>query len=51
MRANVMASVNQLRHRSAILENLNKDYGFLVVDAEYSLETDEVIFFESLPDG
>ena len=51
MRANVMASVNQLQHGSAILENLNEDHCFLIVGAEYSLETGEVIFFEGLPDG
>jgi len=49
MRANVRASANQLRHGSNILENLSENHGLLIVGAEYSLETGEVIFFEGLP--
>ena len=50
MRANVRASVNQLRHGSAILEELIQNEGLLVVGAEYSLKTGEVIFFDHLPE-
>jgi len=49
VRANVRASVNQLRHGSSILENLSDNEGLLIVGAEYSLETGEVEFFEGLP--
>jgi carbonic anhydrase len=49
-RANVRASVAQLRHGSAILENLTEQQGLLVVGAEYSLTTGEVDFFYGLPD-
>ena len=49
MRANVRASVNQLRHGSAILEELINNEALLVVGAEYSLKTGEVIFFDHLP--
>jgi len=45
VRANVRASVNQLRHGSAILEQLIAEDGLLVVGAEYSLETGLVEFF------
>jgi len=44
VRANVRASVNQLRHGSTILEQLIADDGLLVVGAEYSLETGRVEF-------
>ena len=50
MRANVWASVNQLRHGSVILENLCENEDLLIVGAEYSLETGEVVFFEGLPE-
>lgn len=46
VRANVFASVNQLRHGSAVLENLIEQGKLLVVGAEYSLETGEVTFFD-----
>ncbi len=46
VRANVRASVNQLRHGSALLEQLIQSEGLLVVGAEYSLETGVVDFFE-----
>ncbi len=46
VRANIKASVNQLRHGSSILERLIDQDGLRVVGAEYSLETGEVDFFE-----
>lgn len=46
VRANVLASVNQLRHGSEVLEQLIAKNGLRVVGAEYSLETGEVDFFE-----
>lgn len=50
VRANVRASVNQLRHGSSILENLISNEGLLIVGAEYSLQTGEVVFFDGLPE-
>ena len=49
IRANVRASVNQLRHGSTILENLIQTKDLLIVGAEYSIETGVVDFFEGLP--
>ena len=46
VRANVRASVNQLRHGSDVLELLLRRDGLRVVGAEYSLETGIVDFFE-----
>lgn len=46
VRANVQASVNQLRHGSAVLEQLILKDGLKVVGAEYSLETGTVEFFD-----
>ena len=46
VRSNVFASVNQLRHGSAVLENLIVQGKLKVVGAEYSLETGEVVFFD-----
>ena len=46
VRANIRASVNQLRHGSSTLENLIQNQGLLVVGAEYSLETGVVDFFD-----
>jgi carbonic anhydrase len=46
VRANVQASVNQLRHGSLVLEQLIAKGGLKVVGAEYSLETGEVEFFD-----
>lgn len=46
VRANIRASVNQLRHGSDVLEQLIERDGLLVVGAEYSLETGVVEFFE-----
>ena len=44
-RANVRASVNQLRHGSEILEHLVDHEGLAIVGAEYSIETGLVEFF------
>ena len=49
VRANVRASVNQLRHGSEVLEQLIDKEGLLVVGAEYSLETGVVDFFYGMP--
>ena len=49
VRANVRASANHLRHGSEILERLIRDSGFMVVGAEYSLETGTVDFFDGVP--
>lgn len=46
VRSNVFASVNQLRHGSVVLESLIAKGKMIVVGAEYSLETGEVIFFD-----
>jgi carbonic anhydrase len=46
IRANIRASVNQLRHGSQILENLIETDQLMIVGAEYSLETGKVTFFE-----
>lgn len=45
-RSNVLASVNQLRHGSSILENLIDKKDLVIIGAEYSLETGVVEFFE-----
>jgi carbonic anhydrase len=49
VRANIRASVRNLRHGSQIIEQLIQKAGLLVVGAEYSLETGEVDFFDGLP--
>ncbi|NWK76019.1 carbonic anhydrase [Acinetobacter cumulans] len=46
VRSNVFASVNQLRHGSAVLENLIAQGKLKVVGAEYSLETGKVSFYD-----
>jgi len=46
VRANVSASVNQLKHGSEILEQLIEHEGLRVVGAEYSLETGVVEFYD-----
>jgi carbonic anhydrase len=46
VRANVRASVGQLRHGSEILEGLVRRGELRIVGAEYSLETGAVEFFE-----
>ncbi|MBC8257439.1 MAG: carbonic anhydrase [SAR324 cluster bacterium] len=48
VRANVCASVNQLRHGSAIIEQQIQKEDLLIVGAQYSLETGVVDFFENL---
>jgi carbonic anhydrase len=49
VQANVRASVEQLRHGSQILEDLERDEGLVIVGAEYSLETGLVEFFDGVP--
>jgi carbonic anhydrase len=51
VKANVQASANQLRNGSAILEQLIKNQGLLVVGAEYDLATGIVDFFDGMPKG
>ena len=51
MLANVRASVDQLRHGSAILENLVQNHDLQIVGAEYSIETGQVDFLDNLPDA
>ncbi|OTG87764.1 carbonic anhydrase [Acinetobacter sp. ANC 4558] len=46
VRSNVFASVNQLRHGSAVLESLIAKGRLQVVGAEYSLETGEVLIYD-----
>ena len=46
VRANVLLSVDHLRHGSEILEQLIQTDGLRVVGAEYSIETGTVEFFE-----
>jgi len=46
VRANVRASVEQLRHGSLILEELIESGDLSVVGAEYSIETGCIEFFE-----
>lgn len=46
IRANIRASVNQLRHGSPILEKLIGDGNLIIVGAEYSLDSGEVEFFD-----
>lgn len=46
VRANVHTSVEQLRHGSAILEQLIANEDLMIVGAEYDIETGKVIFFE-----
>jgi carbonic anhydrase len=48
VRANIIASVNHLRHGSEVLEQLIQRNGLLVVGAEYSLESGVVDFFDDL---
>jgi carbonic anhydrase len=49
VRANIRASVRNLRGGSEILEHLIQDDGLLIVGAEYSLETGIVEFFDGVP--
>jgi len=46
VRANIRVSASQLRHGSAMLENMIQNDGMLVVSAEYSLETGVVEFLD-----
>lgn len=46
VRANIVASVEGLRHGSKLLEAKARAHGLLIVGAEYSLETGVVDFFE-----
>lgn len=46
VRANVRTSADHLRHGSALLEKLMHQGRLLVVGAEYSLETGEVVFLD-----
>jgi carbonic anhydrase len=48
VRANVRASVQQLRHGSTILEDHIEQNGLAIVGAEYSLETGVVDFFDGV---
>ncbi len=50
VRANILASVDHLRHGSPVLEQLIRDEGLLIVGAEYSLETGRVEFVDAPPD-
>jgi carbonic anhydrase len=49
VRANIRVSANHLRHGSELLEQQIQKEGFLVVGAEYSLETGVVDFFDGVP--
>jgi carbonic anhydrase len=51
VRANVRASVNQLRHGSTVLEQLIQGQQLLVVGANYSLATGVVEFFDGVPEA
>ena len=48
IRANILAATNHLRHGSQMLEQLIQEGRLTIVGAEYSLETGEVVFFDSL---
>ena len=48
IRANILASTNQLRHGSEILEQLIQQGDLTIVGAEYSLETGVVEFFDGI---
>ena len=48
VRANIRASVDHLRHGSAVLEKLVQENGLMIVGAEYSLDTGVVEFFEGV---
>jgi carbonic anhydrase len=51
VRANIRASVRNLRRGSEILEQLVQDGSLTIVGAEYSLETGVVDFFDGVPEG
>ena len=46
VKANILASVSQLRHGSAIIEDQIANHGLIVVGAEYSLESGAVEFLK-----
>jgi len=48
VRANIRASVRNLRHGSDIIEHLIQNDGLLVVGAEYELQTGVVDFFDGV---
>jgi carbonic anhydrase len=48
VRANIRASVDHLRHGSAVLEQLIQNEGLRVVGAEYSLKTGAVEFLDDV---
>lgn len=48
VRANITASVDQLRHGSEILEQLIRNEGLQIVGAEYSLHSGEVEFLDGV---
>jgi carbonic anhydrase len=47
VRANILASSNQLRHGSEMIEQMIQNEGLRVVGAEYSLESGIVEFFDT----
>ena len=49
VRENIRVSVQHLRYGSAVLEQLTRENGLLIVGAEYSLETGVVEFFDGVP--
>jgi carbonic anhydrase len=49
VRVNIRASADHLRHGSEVLEQLIQNEEFLVVGAEYSVETGTVEFFDGVP--
>jgi len=51
VRANIRASVKQLRRGSDVIEQMIQKDGLMVVGAEYSLETGVVDFFDGLPEA
>lgn len=48
IRANILASVNHLRHGSQMLEQLVQEKSLTIVGAEYSLESGEVEFITDI---
>jgi carbonic anhydrase len=50
MRANVRASVDHLRHGSAVIEALAFSEGLVVLGAELDLTSGEVRFFDEVPE-
>lgn len=45
-RANILASVNQLKNSSVVLEQLIAHESLVIIGAEYDLQTGQVTFFE-----